>query len=51
MLSLSNQDFALVVRLLKSFSKTKGETLRDINERRVAHLLYRKLEKRKKSAK
>jgi len=46
MYSISNDDFTMVVRLLKSFSQTKGTTLREVNERRMAHLLHNKLKKK-----
>lgn len=46
MYSISNDDFTMVVRLLRSFSQTKGKTLREVNERRMAHLLFNKLKKK-----
>ena len=46
MYSISNDDFTMVVRLLRSFSQTKGTTLREVNERRMAHLLLKKLKKK-----
>ena len=51
MYSLSNDDFAMAVRLLRAFAATKGDTLREREDRRQATLLFRKMEKRQKTAK
>lgn len=51
MYNLSNQDFTKAVRLLRAFADSKGNTLREREDRRQAALLVRKMQKRKKSAK
>lgn len=45
MITISNGDYKKVMRLLKSFVRTSGASLREIEERRQAGLLLRKWEK------
>ena len=51
MYSISNTDLAKAVRLLSAFSDTKGDTIRENEDRRQARLLVRKFQKRMKTAK
>lgn len=51
MFSISNSDLAKAVRLLSAFSDTKGDTLRENEDRRQARLLVKKFQKRMKTAK
>ena len=50
MYTLSNEDFTRAMRLLLSFANSKGKTRRENEDRRQAHLLYRKLKKRAEKA-
>lgn len=48
MYRISNTDYALLLRLLRCFAETKGNTLRESEQRRKALLLRRRLEKKTK---
>lgn len=43
MKQLSNNDYALALRLLYALSKTKGETVRERENARKAFILHKKL--------
>lgn len=47
MYQISNTDYEQVLRLLRAFSLTTGKSLREQNQRRMAVLLRRKLERKK----
>ena len=48
MRTISNEDYARAIRLLRSFSRTDAITLREFEERRQARRLLRKWERAEK---
>lgn len=48
MKTLSDSDYALVLRLLKHLSSLRGETIKDKNMARKAGLVVRKMERRRR---
>ena len=49
MKEISNYDYAMILRLLKSFVNSPCDTIREREDRRQAALLVRKMQKRKKT--
>lgn len=49
MFQVSDTDFRQALRLLRSFSETEGKNLREEEQRRLAKLLLKKLERKKRS--
>ena len=47
-ITLSDDDYMLVMTLLSSVRSTEGHTLRERNMIRKAHVLYRKIQRKQK---